>query len=277
MIRLFRSAKLLYVGLIILGCVPITLFFGLVNHNGKQVLPLFGLKANAVLWYILLFGWIFVSAFLAEIYARIKYKKIADILTEECDPTRFILIIEKILKKRNLGKCKNGILINFSTAYLNLEHKDAVKQILDNIGYFANNRLGAINRVAYYNNLFCYYVSIKDLTNAEVVLNYMQESLEDKKLSETDRRRFYILYTEKTFSFQIAKGNFDGAEQIFRIMFEREKSMFAKVTAKFILGQIYLHYGRTEEAKSAFEYVIQHGNKLYNVQKAKQYLQELFE
>lgn len=73
----------------------------------------------------------------------------------------------------------------------------------------------------------------------------------------------------------MANGNYVGSELIMNIKFDREKSIYQKTVAKYEFGKIYLHYGRNDEEKSAFEFVINNGNKLYIVQEAKAYLQQL--
>ena len=69
------------------------------------------------------------------------------------------------------------------------------------------------------------------------------------------------------------QGNFDSAEEVFKVAYELAKNKRMKVYAKYNLGGIYLHYGRTDEAKEALEYVINNGNKLAVAGKAREMLE----
>ena len=118
-----------------------------------------------------------------------------------------------------------------------------------------------------------------DLASAENALNDMRASLDNPKLKpklkKALRTIYYTTYTEKLFLLNMAKGDYGGAEQIFTVQYYREDTMYAKVKAVFTLGRIYLHEGRTKDAESAFQYVIEHGNKLSLVQEAKQRLDDI--
>lgn len=76
-------------------------------------------------------------------------------------------------------------------------------------------------------------------------------------------------------SLNMKKGVYNGAEEYYTGQFVRLINMLGKVSYKFELGKIYWHYQRFDEAKAAFDFVGKHGNKLYKVQEAKGYLNQL--
>lgn len=103
----------------------------------------------------------------------------------------------------------------------------------------------------------------------------MKITLTNSKLYKLDQSFLYTVYTEKLFLVNMANGNYDGVEQIMTIKFDRENSIMQKVGAKFELGKIYLHYGEIDQAKNAFEFVLNNGYNLHRVQEARMYLQQL--
>jgi len=71
------------------------------------------------------------------------------------------------------------------------------------------------------------------------------------------------------------KGIYEGAEQFFKNAFEISGTPFEKVDNKFFLGRIYLYFNRTEEARAAFEYVIENGGKLASAASARQLINQV--
>ena len=261
---LFKKSKFLYVSLCCIGLVVIFFFMNIyIFHQ------------NLILCFISFIFWVFISAIIGNRYAIKINNDIFKILTQECNPPKYINIMETAMKGKRIGAYKTGVLLNLSTAYLNLEHKDAAKLILDTIGSrFPNTRLGAVNSVCYYHNMFYFYLYKNDLQKAEDALHAMKlcsENIKAKKFRKSND----MAYTYNLCRLNMAKGQYEGSEQIIQDIFDRAKGMYAIVTYKLLLGQIYQHEGRTDEAKAAFEYVIEHGNKLYKVQEAKQCLQQL--
>ena len=265
MLYLFRKTRILYFGIMSVGII-LSIFFFYKSHfdlvYGFLCLVFFAI-------------WILIDAFIVSLYATKIYSKVHKILIDECNPIKFIEIMDKAMRRRPIGIYKTIILLNLSTAYWSLNNEVASKMILDGIVHFPHHKLGLDCRITYFNNLFYVFLSNNDLQNAEDVLNNIKITINDKHIAKANRDAWMTIYTEKLCMLNMAKGNYEGSEQIFCSMFERAKCMLTKIYAKFELGKIYLHYERKGEAKEAFEYVIEHGNKLYMVQEAKQYLSNI--
>jgi len=162
----------------------------------------------------------------------------------------------------------NTAILNLSTAYIIGGNKDAGAQVLSKITDFSNNYIGAAQAFTYHNNYFTYYIHSSDTLNAANALTQMEQALQNPKLKNEDKLNFFNLYTEKQCLLKMVYGEYDGAEQIFDLSYQRGQSTLAKVSAKYILGIILLRYGRTEDAKGAFEYVAEHGGTTYYKKKA---------
>ena len=228
---------------------------------------------HPVLAFLIFIIIVFASAFISTVYAAKLNNKIVKIYTEECDPYTYINKYENILK-RGLGNARTFVLINLSSGYLTIENSEKAKQILDGIKSFPNNKRGIESQVVFYNNLCSYYLQINDIPNAEKMLENMLCFLQNEKFPKQRYDRTYNHYTDKQYSINIAKGIFNGAEEVFSIQFNREKTKLGKIFAKYQLGKIYIHFERFEEAKEAFEYVINNGNKTYYVGKSIDFLNQ---
>lgn len=129
--------------------------------------------------------------------------------------------------------------------------------------------------IIYYNNLVCHFLSMKDFVKAENWLWYMKDLIDHSKHINREKQQYEDVYLQKQCIFGMANGVYDGAEQIINSMFNNAQNELQRVSAKYILGQIYSHDLQPEKAKNAFEYVVAHGNKLVKVNEAKCHLAEL--
>jgi len=263
-INMFRRAKFLYIGLIVLAAlVLITLVL-----TTEAVHPLLAF----FVWLVL----VFVSAIIAERYANKLNNEILDMLSQKCDPHGFIEKYVEILCRR-IGNSRTYVLLNLSSGYLSSGDMLKAKRILDSVENFTNSRAGTLNKTCYYNNLCFYYLNIDDIANAEIMLNNMLEVLKNEKFPKQQYDGLYNLYVNKQFAINMAKGNYSGAEEWFFISFNREKSLLDKVIAQYQLGRIYLHFERFEEAEKAFNYVIDNGNTTHYVAKSHEFLNQCTE
>ena len=56
---------------------------------------------------------------------------------------------------------------------------------------------------------------------------------------------------------------------------DKAESNYARVSTTLELGRVFAHFGRTDEARQAFEYVLSHGNQLHAVTQAREALAAL--
>ena len=204
-------------------------------------------------------------------------------MNHDCDFQKFIAINYNFLQKNNIHRTtkKNKervrtlLLLNLSVAYLNIGDNVSAGQMLSGVDYFSDNSSGAASKVVYYNNMFVYYLRINDIPSATQALEQMDAALQSSKLRKSDYDRYSTTYISKKHLVNMENGNYDGCEMHFSLMYNIESSILGKVSAKFTLGKIYLHDGKSIEAKQAFEYVINNGGTSYYVVKARDYLNQL--
>jgi len=305
MFKVFRSSLFLFWVLLISGMVFLSLFsYGQMKINGIEVIPsVIKEQVQIVLSIILIFIWILVSMIIAEKNANKKVKKITDILFNECNPERAIIVINKTISAKNPGQYRDYFLLLLSIAHLYIGNISKARETLDkiynpdqidsagnskmyihkslvtdktplNTDSFPNTKVGSDNRVFYYSIRIDYFLQTDDLGSATKALNLMKNALNNKFI-KANNDPYYFFYIENQYKINIANGDFDGAEMFFSILFDKKSSNIGKVLTKFQLGKIYLHYNKLDDAIAAFRYVIENGKNIIQVKEATQYLQQL--
>ena len=277
MLKLFRSSLLLYIALLLAGIALSVFFGGEIIILDNKVSPPFGLESwNPVMTVYYISTMIFICAFVATIYASKKNNNIVSLLNKECNPQLFINKYNKILK-RNKGALRQYVLLQLSAGNLNLGDLQMARQMLDTAAScgFSNTKQSASNQFHYYQLMCSLFLSANDIENAEKTLSYLKVSAQNPKMYPVNKNSTLSLCTSLQFSINIEKGIYDGAEQFFNNAFDIASIPIEKVSNKFFLGKIYMYFNRTEEAKTAFEYVIANGNKIICVKKAQQFLNQI--
>ncbi len=253
MLKVFNSTAVLYY----LTCaVGVVLFICLLAINTHFVIAM-----------LLMAIWIFIAAFVFNYIAGKKVNKITKIMTDDCSVQECVDIYNNLLQRSSPGT-KTFLLLNLSVGYLNLGQSRFAKRTLDAINSFPNNRAGVVYKAHYYNNLISYYLQINDIDSADHCVVELKNVLNNSKLYKSVRDTLFHFYTGQTFSINIQKGIYDGAEMIFNLTFERENRKIGKVFAKYTLGKIYLHYNEFDKAIDAFKFVIGNGGDSYYVEES---------
>ena len=264
---LFKRASALYLSLAISGAVAI---YVAVEESFPQSLFAFITIPLGLMW-------IYASGLIANKYAvKLERKNIA-LLNDECNPKDYIAFYRKALSKKALSKprmfnLRNYILLNLSVGYLASGDFEYCKQVLDMVSRFPDTKNGALYTACFFNNLASYYIRIKELEYAENTLKNMKEVMNSPNFD----KKFYEIYDELYYTaniaIQVARGNYEGAEDHFNMCFDKETMLLRKVAVKCALGDLYVRLGEHEKAASAFEYVLQNGKETYYAQKASEYL-----
>ena len=258
---IFRLPLVLYVIVFCAG-VMITLHFQTIGIASEQ-------------WSVLIFALLGLLSFaFVHIEQRMINKRLA-IMVEKCQIREFISIWSKLLKRAKFFGMKQRFLLDHSTAYLSIKESSLAKQILDEVTHFSNNKMGAINKVLYYNNLTSYYFQIDDIENALIANEKLKLALQNKKIVNEVRAGFLRNYEQCFVVSKMSKGNYDGAEDFFKEQFTYRNNLLGKVNAMHHLANIYLFEKDITKAKEALSYVCENGGDTYYAQEAKVNLIEL--
>ena len=261
MIKCFKSTMISYFVLSYVGGASICLIFGFVINPRAG-----GLFA---------ISWILFIATILEIIARKKMNKVINIMIDDCDLEKYLHVCNNLFFEQVHKKYKILLVLNLATGYLNAGNKERAEKLLNNVYGFGNGRAGATYLAVYYNILVAYYLQTKDIENVVDSMKELKIALNNKKLNRTSRTNLLYLYDEAECLLDMENNIYDGAEQVFNDALARQKHMLGKVSTKYTLGIIYLHYDRLSEAAEAFEFAYKNGGTSYYVKKAKEYLEKM--
>jgi tetratricopeptide (TPR) repeat protein len=200
-----------------------------------------------------------------------------DLLNKDCDPEAFGKIYKEIFERRSKKNkpCPNWCYINLSTALIESGAYDEAAGILAYIKYFESNKKGNVECLIYNSNLISIFLHRNEIDRALEILNKSKKIIDVLRIKEKERVQWNSLYKRWTYLTHIHQGNFLNAESVFSSEFENAKTNFARVNAMFTLGIIFMHFNDFKKAKIEFEYVVQHGNKLFIATKARELLNNM--
>ena len=211
---------------------------------------------------MLVVGWWFASAYAFAFIAWQKVRKINRLLYN-CDVENFLAVNQKIEQRERNKKRNEATLINLTSAHLMLGNYATAGQLLSDIRTesFQKTRIGAVNELIYHNNYFAYYINTGDLTSAAQALEQVERILQTRKLPKFYPEYCKDLHTRLQHLLKVESGNYDAAEELwfFAVVYAKNPRLVEKVSAKYVLGKIYLSQGQPDQAEKAFEYAVENG------------------
>ena len=213
--------------------------------------------------------------------SRRKFHKIGRLPADNCDLVNFVAIYEKLSRSTNTFTVswliKKYILLNLSAAYLIIGNYQAAGNVLFRMKRFPNTRAGAAQEIYYHNNCFAYYRNTNDISSATQSMAQFEKMLHHDKLPNEQRNQNNAIYPRMQCLLRMATGDYDGCEEVFDLAYKQAEDRLSKVTAKFHLARVYMHYDRITEATEAFMYVVNHGGSSIYKKEAIGFLNELGE
>ena len=207
-----------------------------------------------------------------------RFAKVNELLFDQCDPEAYIEHTRQLLAKAE----KRGQTVNMQALRINLNaglqasgrYQEALAVIPD-ASQFKDNRVGRMLRVAFHHNNFEALLALGNLGQAEMALAWLKDTLSTLKGGGKQADHFRLLARMDETLFAMARGRYESAETVFRESIDKAQNNYPRVSSMLELGRVYAHFGRTDEARAAFEYVISRGNKLYAVAQAREALSAL--
>lgn len=275
MLVLFNGAWILLMVILTVGFFLLYVFTGTTTVNGRQILPPFGLKAPSGWVTALLFlVWIGLAIAIPCLYANRRLKNTRRLLTEKCDPPQFIAVMNRLLRRYRSGGLWVGLMLDLCTGYLNLRDLAAARQILADIRFFPDNRTGSLDRIAYYHCCFLVSYYEGDRKSAEWSLGCLKNAVDYARIREKERRRSGLLYENDVFLFNLKSGYCEDAGRVLNERFRNARTELEKVATQLTLGEVCRKEGREDEARAAFTYAAEHGNRLYFAGQARRALEK---
>lgn len=275
MYKYFKLTNILYWVLGLGGMIAIAIAFFLLRTAACIRTMNWGAAGEFAIFAAALIIWVYGSDYLIEVMALRKMQRITNILNNECDPERFLAEIDKLQKIKNKEVYTTYMTLNKVCALENMDRAQEAKGILSSITSFATSRLGRLNQAMHLYLTAWVQIDLEDITGAENAIMQLKTFTGSKKLPQKAGETVRMEYEKLAAALEILKGSFEGAEGNCKSLFERATTELSRLDAKYYLGKTYLYYGKTNKAREAFQYVIDHGNKLHMVTKAKKELEKL--
>jgi tetratricopeptide (TPR) repeat protein len=238
--------------------------------------------AYPFLYYPSFFASLYIVYLCFRQYRITRLKMIESLLTEQCDPERYTDVLGEFLGRLQDLKINTDVGIYeirlgfemywlwFAEGIIASGKYDEALDILQDLAAVNPEKDETLYKLLYQHDLCSVYLSLGDAGKAsrhfgqfEGIFNTLNQR--GKRAWET--RRGCLLCR-----LDIAKGVYDGAEIVFTDAYDSAETSFDCVNAMYFLGQVYQHNGDTVRAKEAFEYVIEHGSKLYIAEESKERL-----
>lgn len=214
----------------------------------------------------------YLIAFLFTFIAQKRLKRIIDIMTEECDPYKFIEQILPLAQQKNRQNIKALLLTNLAAGYINAGDTVQAKTVLSDITKICTN-----NPIVRANICNLWAVLSINEDNTVGIPSMLADLLKYSNQIRQKKLKYTVLssYNNLTARYNLLSGKTDGVEQVFKLQLENSTHLLEKNSAHYNLATLYIKQNRIEEAKQALQFVIANGNKLHLVTEAKEMLAEL--
>lgn len=264
MIRLFKDLWIiLIVSCVVIVVSTITLEIVFIDYINDFIL---------VLMMIAFISAMLIIFFLLNHISHKRYKAIAYILNEHCDPYAF-LGKQFDLKKRNVGYILNQLtILNIAIAYNNIGDIGNMQKALDDInGKFMHPVITAMKMCLQSNT----YFQRGEFEDCRLLLNQAKD-INDKSIrNKENKRNIEFSYITGIASLQIRQGQTESVEELLVPYLSPDRYMLERVSVSYILAELYFLQGRTEEEIQALQFVAQNGNRLHIANEARKRLSDI--
>lgn len=269
----FKQSLRIYFGTFFSGIIFLIVIF--TKFNGKPLLDSI-ITRNEDNLFLILIMWCIVVFFGGRVESTLRMKRMINILYNECNPEKYVDVINKHLNKRLIVEAHLVLfLIMLDTGYQAMDNYETSDMILERIKRNPRYLNRNVYKVAYLNNLVASYLKKGDMEKAESELVKIRTDLLNLKMTKKDKEKLSNGFCINKIIFDMCNGGvWDKAEETFNKRLINASNMLERVYANLYLAQIHIKNGNIEKAKEACEQVIKYGNKLHAVQTAKELLFE---
>lgn len=250
--------------------------------HGRLVMFLWSMPISAIFWTLFLYieapiwmpalftlfmaftSWGFVNSCARQLLLRAEKP-----LMEQCDPYPLLKETEDQMSYNRSKTYAQILLINYCCALRNIGEYNKVLEKMESINIDKYAGAMPITKVVYYNNLADIYLCLNEIEKAEIWQNksiQIQHDLKNNKLMHKFSATVQLNVAEIAYH----KKDFDKAIEI--LDNTAETNMRDAVYKALLFAKIYIAQNKIEEAKTKLQFVIEEGNKLIDVQIAKELL-----
>ena len=210
---------------------------------------------------------------LASTYPMICLQKRAlKIMTDECDPRPFLAEMQTMVSYGLSQPLDTVMRMDLATALHNSGSAQAALDVMAHISVEGNRKLNPIYKALYYNNLAFFRMEAGDFEDAEEAYRRFRELAVGgvlKALTKSSDETVAMTEAEHLYRLGDYAAALESARQI------RHKTASGKVDGALFRARCAMALGDQTMARTELNYVIEHGNYLAAVDKARDLLKNL--
>ena len=199
-------------------------------------------------------------------------KRALKIMTDQCDPRPFLAEMQTMVSS-GLSKSMDAVLrMDLATALHNSGSAQAALDVMAHISVEGNRKLAPVYKALYYNNLAYFRMEAGDFDGAEEAYGRFRELAVGgvlKMLTKNSDETVAMTEAEHLYRLGDYAAALENARQI------RHKTAIGKVDGALFRARCALALGDQTMARMELNYVIEHGNYLAAVDKARELLKDL--
>lgn len=200
--------------------------------------------------------------------------KTSKLLDEECDPYPLLEAVELQLKKVKSKCYEQLLLISKATALRATGQFDEVLSILSNINIDKYSTTLPVTKIVYYNNLMDIHIVKGNLLEANIWYSKTEQLISDTKMKDEHKQQLLVCFALNRASLLLLERRLDEMESVLSSISEPLSNRM-RIEKCMLFAKLYISQNRIEDAKPNLQFVIERGNKLYEVSEAKEILATL--
>ena len=164
------------------------------------------------------------------------------------------------------------IVLTLAIAYLDIGDYQTAKITLEQLPNLENKKSDKALKASYLSAWCSYYLGVNDLEQAEQYFEKFCQLIDSHANLKSQFMDSYRLYKAV---FSMAKGDFEDAEATLKVQLKNAKNLLQEVYCHLLLGEVYLHENRLNEAHDILEFVIRNGGDTHYVNDARELLNQI--
>ena len=195
-------------------------------------------------------------------------------MNEQCDPYILLENAEQQLQRVKSKSYEKLLLINKAVALRDLGQFDEVFSILSTINIDQYSTTLPLTKIIYYNNLVDILIIKGDFFQAKIWHAKMMQMINDMKVKEKQKHQLTEISTLNQAELLLADNQLDEAENLINKLSEQITNR-QRISKCMLLAKLYIKRNMPDDAKQYLQFVIDYGNRLYDVIQAKGLLDSL--
>jgi tetratricopeptide (TPR) repeat protein len=214
-------------------------------------------------------AWAFVNG-----CARTLLKQAVQCLHDHCDPDPLLRETEDQLTYSKSKTYNQILLIDKCVALRYMGQFDRVLETLINLNIDQYSGTLPQNKVIYYNNMADAYLEVKDTEKAMIWQSKARQIAVDMKNPKI-REALLDTLSLNDAAILVLRGQYAEAEQALLTQAGKQKPLVKMISTAMLFAEIGIHIGNCDAAREHLNFVIANGNKVFDVQRARNMLDNL--